>query len=100
MLKTNYGSVCLWPKDPIDLGSSAGIARQVTELEFLLHSFNRIALAAPFYLNDKSSPRYWTHDPIGQEPMARLKRFHRGLSCRTEYAVNADTVPACPEQTL
>ena len=48
LLKTTHRRVCHWSEDPIDLGPLAGIARQVAELELLLHPFAPRRLGFPF----------------------------------------------------
>src|SRR5262245_33997215 len=100
LLKPTHRSLCLWSEDPIDLGPITGIARQVAELELLLHSSNRVALTSLFDLHDKSRPRYGTDNPVGPQPMVCLKRFHRGSGLRTEHAVDDDAMPARPQQIL
>jgi hypothetical protein len=100
LLETTHRRVCRWSKDPVDLGPIAGIARQVAKLELLLHPSNRVALASLFDLYYKSRPRYGIDNPVGRQPMARLKRFHRGSGVRTEYAVDDDAMPARLQQIL
>ena len=56
MLKTTHRSVCHGSENPIDLRPFARIARQVAELEFLLHPFNGVASASLFDLDDQRRP--------------------------------------------
>jgi hypothetical protein len=71
----------LWPL--------AGVARQVAELELLLHAFDRLALAPFLDLNDKSRPSVGIDDAVGRRSSTRLKGLHRGFGLRTERAVDA-----------
>ena len=56
MLKTTHCRVCHGSKDPVDLGSVAGVTRQVPELELLLYSSYRVTLTPLFDLYDKRRP--------------------------------------------
>ena len=66
MLKTANGRVRDGPRNPVDLGPFARIAREVAELELFLHAFDRVPLAPQFDLNDKSGPSDLTDDAIGR----------------------------------
>src|SRR6476660_3009244 len=83
LLKTTHCRLRLWSKDPVDLGTFAGIAGQIAELKLLLHSSNRVALASALDLHNESHPGHRIDDPVNRRPRVGLKRFHCGFGIRT-----------------
>jgi hypothetical protein len=64
MLKGPHRTIGLRPKDPVHLEPLTGVARQVAELELLLNTADRVAVAAFLDLDDKSRPRLRTDDAV------------------------------------
>lgn len=64
MLKTTHCRVCHGSKDPVDLGSVAGVTRQVAELKLLLHTSYRVTPAPRFDVYYKSQPCRRTDDSV------------------------------------
>src|SRR5918912_1480242 len=100
MLKGPHRTVGLRPKDPVHLEPLTGVARQVAELELLLNTADRVAVAALLDLDDKSRPRLRTDDPVSNQAMARLESLDGGLGSWTEHAVDRDAVPTRPQKIL